>query len=134
MYTPPSARASAAYRQVDLNSRVLSASPHSLITLLFDELSRCLSSACVAIERRDVATKARYLGKAIRLLDEGLLAGLDMNAGGEVAASLHQLYSYCLMRLAQAQAQNDASIVQEIQNVLQPVMDAWSEIGGRAHA
>jgi flagellar protein FliS len=59
-----------------------------------------------------------------------LIAGLDMRAGGELAANLHRLYSYCLLRLTQANAQGDAAIVDEVLRVLQPVMDGWNEIGG----
>ena len=134
MYTPPGARASAAYRQVDLNSQVLSASPHGLIGLLYTELRSCLVGAKGAIERGDVNNRVRLISKATRLLDEGLLAGLDMRAGGELAANLHQLYSYCLLRLTQANAQSDAAIVDEVLRVLEPVMDGWNEIGGRARA
>ena len=132
MYTPPSARVSAAYRQVDLNSQVMSASHHQLIGLLFTELRTCLLVAKDAIERKDVTAKVRLISKAARLLDEGLICGLDMQAGGELAENLHKLYSYCLVRLTQANAQNDATAIDEVLNVLQPVMDGWSEIGNQA--
>lgn len=132
MYTPIGARGSAAaYRQVDLNSLVLSASPHGLISLLFTELRSCLIGVKSAMEQGDVGNKVRLVGKAMRVLDEGLLAGLDMRAGGELAANLHRLYSYCLLRLTQANAQSDAAIVDEVLSVLTPVMDGWREIGGQ---
>jgi len=134
MYTPPSARASAAYRQVDLHSQVLSASPHGLISLLYAEVRSCLTGAKSAIERGDVNARVRLIGKAVRLLDEGLLSGLDMVKGGEIAANLHRLYSYCLLRLTEANAQGDGSVIDEVLKVLAPVMDGWSEIGGRANA
>ena len=57
-----------------------------------------------------------------------------MRAGGELAANLHQLYSYCLLRLTQANAQGDIAIVDEVLRVLEPVIDGWSEIGGQARA
>ncbi len=132
MYTPPSARVSAAYRQVDLNSQVMSASPHGLIGLLFTELRACLAGARGAMERKDVTAKVRLISKTIRLLDEGLIAGLDMQAGGALAENLHKLYSYCLVRLTQANAQNDVAAIDEVLNALQPVMDGWSEIGNQA--
>ena len=134
MYTPPSARVSAAYRQVDLNSQVLSASPHGLIGLLFNELRACLNGAIGAMQRKDVATKVRLITKASRLIDEGLMSSLDVSAGGELAANLQRLYSYSLMRLAQANAGNSVAIVEEVQQLLQPVMDGWNDIGGQAHA
>lgn len=133
MYTPPSARVSAAYRQVDVSSQVMSASPHGLIGLLFKELRSCLVGAKAAIERKDVALKVRLIGKASRLLDEGLIAGLDMRAGGELAANLHGIYTFCLMRLAQANATNGAEVIDEVLRVLQPVMDGWNQIGSSSN-
>lgn len=132
MYTPIGARGSAAaYRQVDLNSQVLSASPHGLISIVFTELRTSLMGARSAIEQGDVAGKVRLVGKSMRLLDEGLLSALDMQAGGELSANLYRLYSYCLLRLTQANAQSDAAIVDEVLNVLAPVMDGWREIRGQ---
>ena len=81
MYTPPSARASAAYRQTDLSSQILGASPHALISLLFTELRTCLLRAAGAIERQDVQTKIWSLSKAARVLDEGLILRKGWNAG-----------------------------------------------------
>ena len=135
MYTPPGARASAAaYRQVDLNSQVLSTSPHGLIGLLFKELRSCLQGAMAAIGRQDVAAKVRLIGKASRLIDEGLMSSLDVGAGGEVAANLQRLYSYCLLRIAHANARNDEAALQEVLTLLEPVIDGWSQIGTRAAA
>ncbi len=134
MYTSPGARASAIYRQVDLNSQVLGASPHGLIGLIFNELRSCLTGAVGAMERKDVAAKVRLITKASRLIDEGLMASLDVNAGGELGANLQHLYAYCLARLAQAHASNDAALVEGVLEVLRPVMDGWNEIGGQARA
>lgn len=134
MFTPPGARVSAAYRQVDLNSQVLGASPHGLIGLLFKELLSCLNGAIGAMQRKDVASKVRLIAKASRLIDEGLMSSLDVKAGGELGANLQRLYSYSLMRLAQANAGNDVAIVEEVLQLLQPVADGWGEIGRQVHA
>lgn len=135
MFTPPGARASAAaYRQVGVDSKVLGTSPHGLIGLLFDELRACLQGGAAAIERRDVATKVRLMAKAARLIDEGLMSSLDVNAGGAMAADLQRLYAFCLVRLAQANASNDAAAVRQVQALLDPVIDGWRLIGERPAA
>ena len=112
----------------------MSASPHGLIGILFTELRTCLVSARSAMERKDVAAKVRLMGKAARVLDEGLIASLDTQAGGELASNLHALYSYCLLGLTQANAQNDVAVLDDVLRVLQPVMDGWSEIGYQARS
>jgi len=137
MYPPQGFNGSsaAAYRQVDLNSQVLSASPHGLIGLLYADLYQCLIGAKTAIANADGVAKARLMNKSMRLLDEGLLAGLDMRAGGELAANLHRIYSWCLLRLAQAQTENGDkanAALDEILGALQPVMDGWSGIAAQA--
>lgn len=130
MYTPPGNRArAAAYRQVDVSSQVLSASPHRLIELLYTELRSCLSGAEAAIVQGDTPAKLRLIGKAMRLIDEGLMAGLDMRHGGEIAANLNRIYAFCLLRLAEANVHNDRAIVHTVREILEPVMSGWSEIG-----
>lgn len=131
MYTSPGSRMSAAsaYQQVGVNSQVMGASPHGLISLLFAELRKCLLGAKAAMESKDVPLKVRLMAKSARLLDEGLMSSLDVQAGGELAGNLHRLYSYSLMRLAQANSSNNVAMVDEVLGLLQPVMDGWDEIG-----
>lgn len=131
MYTSPSARVSAAsaYQQVGVNSQVMGASPHGLISLLFHELIKCLTGAKTAMQSKDVPLKVRLMAKSARLIDEGLMSSLDTQAGGKLAGNLHRLYSYSLMRLAQANSANDVAMVDEVLGLLQPVMDSWDEIG-----
>jgi flagellar protein FliS len=39
------------------------------------------------------------IGRAVRIVEEGLRAGLDLRAGGSLARDLHELYGYLTMRL-----------------------------------
>src|SRR5690606_22660671 len=95
MFTSVSARAAASYRQTS----VTGASPHQIVTLLFDALPQALPSALDGIDRNDAEAKGRHIGRAVRLLDEGLKAGLDDARGGDLAANLRALYEYAIRRL-----------------------------------
>lgn len=75
MYTPVSSRAASAYRQVGVQSGVDGASPHTLIKMLFDGLIQSLNAARGALQRGDIAEKGRQIGKAVRILEEGLKGG-----------------------------------------------------------
>ncbi len=88
MYTPVSSRAASAYRQVGVQSGVNSASPHMLIKMLFDGLIQSLNAARGALQRGDIAEKGRQIGKAVRILEEGLKGGLNPAQGGEIAGNL----------------------------------------------
>ena len=129
MYTPVSSRAASAYRQVGVQSGVDSASPHMLIKMLFDGLIQSLNAARGALQRGDIAEKGRQIGKAVRILEEGLKGGLNPAQGGEIAGNLAALYDYCVSRLTLANMRNDLALVEEVVSLIAPVAQSWSEIG-----
>lgn len=129
MYTPVSSRAASAYRQVGVQSIVDGASPHMLIQMLFDGLMQALNAARGALQRGDIEEKGRQLGKAGRIIEEGLKAGLNSAQGGELAGNLSALYDYCSRRLMLANVRNDAALIEEVVGLLVPVAQGWSQIG-----
>ncbi len=129
MYTPVSSRAASAYRQVGVQSAVDGASPHMLIKMLFDGLIQSLNAARGALQRGDIAEKGRQIGKAVRILEEGLKGGLNLAQGGEIASNLAALYDYCVSRLTLANMRNDLALVEEVVSLIAPVAQSWSEIG-----
>ncbi|WCM88979.1 flagellar export chaperone FliS [Acidovorax sp. NCPPB 3576] len=129
MYTPVSSRAASVYRQVGVQSSVDGASPHQLIQMLFDGLMQSLNAARGSMQRGDVEEKGRHLGKAVRIIEEGLKGGLNPAQGGELAANLKALYDYCVGRLTMANLRNDVTLVEEVVNLIVPVAQGWGEIG-----
>lgn len=129
MYTPVSSRAASAYRQVGVQSSVDSASPHMLIKMLFDGLIQSLNAARGAMQRGEISEKGRQLGKAVRILEEGLKGGLNPVQGGEIARNLSALYDYCVNRLTLANMRNDIALVEEVVHLITPVAQSWNEIG-----
>ena len=128
MFSTANARAMSAYRQVGVQSMVDSASPQQLIKMLFDGLLASINAARGAIERGDINEKVRHIGKAVRILQEGLLGALDREKGGELAGNLASLYEYCTTRLTLANARNDASMVDEVAGLVSTVAQGWNEI------
>ncbi len=128
MFTPVHSRAASAYRQVSVESGVDGASPHLLIKMLFDGLVQSLNAARGAMARGDIAEKGRQLGKAVRILEEGLKGGLDPVRGGELAANLGALYDYCISRLTQANLRSDVAAVEEVLKLISPVAEGWGQI------
>lgn len=131
MFTSPATRAAAAYRTLDIQGHLDGASPHQLVQMLFDALAVSLGAARRALLAGDVELKGRHLGHAVRLIEEGLKGGLDMQRGGELAANLRGLYDYCVQRLTQANLHSDEAAVAEVVTLLQPVAQAWKAIGGQ---
>ncbi len=127
MYLSVNSRAASAYTRVGVETSVQGADAHELINLLFGALMETLAQAKAAIEREDLPAKGKAIGKAVRLLDEGLKAGLSPQ-GGELTARLSTLYTYSIRRLTEANVHNDVAAVDEVRSLIEPVADSWKSI------
>lgn len=132
MFTPVSMRSANTYKTIGLETSILGASPHQLVGLLFDALQLSLATAKEAILSGDIPAKGRAIGKAVRILEEGLKAGLDASRGGEIAVNLRTVYDICILRLTEANFRNDAAIIDEVIRLINPVSDGWQQIKGDA--
>ncbi len=68
----------------------------------------------------------------MRIIEECLRTGRDLNAGGTLARDLHELYGYLTMRLTLSNLHNDEAGLAECQRLMQPLREAWAAIGGSA--
>jgi len=100
--------------------------------MLYDGLLQSLQLARSAMERQDVATKGQALGKASRIIDEGLKSGLNLAEGGELAQNLRNLYVYCAQRITLANLRNDLAAVDEVIGLIDPLADSWKKIRNAA--
>ena len=125
---PPSLKAAAAYRSVGLETRAPQHDQHQLVVMMYETVLECLAMARGAIEKNDTPTKIKQLNKAIRIVQEGLLTSLDLDNGGELAANLSALYDYCVLRMTQANAANDAAALAEVAGLIRPLADAWKQL------
>jgi flagellar protein FliS len=128
MFTSANFRAAAAYKRVAADTGIQGADPHQLVSLLFDALLQSLTRAHGAMESGDIAAKGMAIGKAVRILEEGLKAGLNMELGGELAQNLRGMYSYSIVRLTHANLRNDAAALAEVTALIEPVADSWKQI------
>jgi flagellar protein FliS len=116
------------YQAVKVDTGVRSASPHRLVEMLFEEFLDSCTRARGAIRSGDVQEKGRAIGRAVRIIEEGLRAGLNMQAG-QLAQDLHDLYQYVTVRMTQANLQSDEAAIAECIALIQPLHDAWRAIG-----
>lgn len=131
MFTPVSMRSANSYRTVGLETSVSQADPHQLVSLLFDALQQSILAAKGAIFSANIPAKGAAIGRAVRILEEGLKAGLDLERGGELAVNLRNLYDFCIVRLTEANLRNDVAILDEVMGLIRPVADGWNEIRGQ---
>ncbi len=127
-------RAAAHYGAVRSHGQIADASPTRLVQVMFEHILSNLATAQGCMQRikgnlplRDVVTKGKAMGKALRLIGQ-LDATLNMDKGGEIAGNLHNLYLYMMGRLTTANSQNDPQIVAEVTSLVQQIKSGWDQI------
>lgn len=121
-----------AYKQLEAETSVSGADPHQLVSLLFDALQQALAKARLAMLSGDISAKGLAIGKAVRILEEGLKAGLDVTRGGELALNLRTVYDICTLKLTEANLRNNVTLVDEVIALVNPIADSWAQIRGDA--
>jgi flagellar protein FliS len=127
-------RGAAQYQSVRSHGLVADASPTRLVQVMFEQVLAQLAIAQGCMGRiqnnmplAEVVTKAKAMGKAIRLIDH-LNASLDMEKGQKIAENLRALYVYMLARLTMANVTNDVGIVSEVSGLVQKIKAGWDQI------
>ncbi|MBV9891305.1 MAG: flagellar export chaperone FliS, partial [Rhizobacter sp.] len=105
------------------------ASPHRLVGMLYQAVAGEIATARGAIARGDVAEKCRAIGHAVRIVEEGLLAPLDLDAGGRLAVNLRDLYDYIVRRLTLANLKSDDAMLAHCASLVQTMRETWEAIG-----
>ncbi len=128
MVAPNIPKALKQYQQVSAQTGVAYASPHRLIQMLMEGAFERIATAKGCIQRHDIPGKGEQIGKAIDIVG-GLRDGLNLDAGGELAANLDDLYDFMQRRLLEANLRSDTAILDEVADLLRPVKEGWDAIG-----
>lgn len=143
MYPPPESSTAVnpgarAYARIGIESAVLSASPCQLICMLFDGARAAVGMARHHMRNNEIAAKGNAISKAINIIENGLKASLDAEAGGRagaaLVANLSALYDYINQRLLLANLRNDPALLDEAERLLENIGSAWREIDGNKNS
>jgi flagellar secretion chaperone FliS len=136
MYASPFQSPSAArghlgvlYRNVGIETGTQGASPHRLVAMLFEGFMESIARAKGAMRDGLIEVKGQSISRAVRIIEEGLRASLDRQAGGALSADLDDLYNYVSMRLTLANVRNSVEMLDECQRLMLPLQEAWESIG-----
>lgn len=130
--TEAASTGASSYAKIGLQSAAMSASPHQLITMLFDGAKTAITMARHHMANGEIAAKGNAISKAINIIDNGLKASIDTEAGGAaetvLAANVSALYDYINQRLMYANLRNDPALLDEADRLLDNISSAWREI------
>ena len=116
-----------AYANIGLETQVLSASPERLITLLFDGARAAMMKARLHMENGNLEGRGMALSKAIDIVDSGLKASVDQEAGGELAKNLVATYDLVIRNLLLANLNADLEKLALAEQLLTNVAEAWRQ-------
>jgi len=84
-------------------------------------------------DRKAIEERVKHIFKIQDALEE-LQVSLNMDAGGDIAANLFNLYSYMFDATVEANIHNDRTKVEEVLRYLETLRDAWSQATIKAKA
>jgi flagellar secretion chaperone FliS len=115
------------YKEVDMLTRVYQASPHQLISILFEDLLINLTNAQTAIEHSNFPEKSVRITKALTIL-HGLESSLDFSVGGGVARQMQAAYRFAKREIIAGNIANDRERLVSATVSIAELSAAWRQI------
>lgn len=134
MYEPNSMARSGAnvYARVGLETGVMSATPHQLISMLFSGAKAAIGMARHHMAQGEIAAKGKAISKAIGIIDNGLKPSFEAapgdTGGAELVANMMALYDYVSLCLMRANLRNAPALLDEAERLLDSIGSAWREM------
>lgn len=132
MFGSTNKNAASIYANIGLETGVIAASPHKLISMLFDGAMVAISMAEKHLNEGNMVAKGADITKAMGIIRDGLRASLRFDVGGDISQNLDALYDYMYRRLFSAHVKNDVETLKEVHNLLGGLKSAWDEIEPQA--
>jgi len=108
-------------------NRVMTQTPGRVVVMLYEGAVKFLKQAIREMEAGKYIEKGKSISRAVDIIQE-LNVTLNMEAGGEIAKNLRQLYAFMLDRLFQANIRKDAGMIRETIKVLEGLNESWKAV------
>src|ERR1700691_2865748 len=107
-----------------LSSRVAAATPVELTRMLYEGAVQAAQEALAAHRTGDILARGNAVTKAVEILGE-LRFSLRRDVAPQYCDTLSGLYGYLQNRLIQAHAEKSESMLQEVMQLIQTLLDGW---------
>lgn len=107
--------------------QVETADQKTLILMLYDKAISLLDKGREGIEAKDHEKKGHSLSKTKDIVFE-LLASLDMERGGEIAAKLSVLYDYVIREIMEADSKLNVRALDNAKRIMSELREGWNGI------
>lgn len=107
-------------------SAIETASPEQLTLLCYDGALKFMRRALRALEEDDLAKLSESTGRAQAIINE-LNVTLNMEAGGEIARNLRDIYLFINRHLASSVMRREGSGIRESMTLIGGLRESWAE-------
>jgi flagellar protein FliS len=121
-------RAARAYQSVDRHTAVIAGNSLDLVILLYDKLLQRFREIRSAIESGEIVARGQAVGKAIELIESGLIGCLDLQQGGNLAHQLRAHYVQWMTGLLRCNLNADIPMLEKIEHEVKEILSAWREL------
>lgn len=108
------------------NTQVSTSSPEKLLLMLYDGAINFTRIAIDKMEKKDIAGKGKFIGKAQAIVSE-LMNTLNHEIGGDISRRLEQLYIYLIDEYLAANINNSTRPLENALKILTILRDTWVE-------
>jgi flagellar protein FliS len=115
------------YEAMSYSSRIEGASPHELVTILYEELVMALALLAFAMKANDSMKTNAQFGRASGII-HALEAGLDHDLGGTLAESLSGIYRSARAEMMIARETGSWERVERLAQAFTDMSDSWKKI------
>ena len=112
-------------------NRVTTQTPGRVVVMLYEGAVKFLNQAVRELEEGKFIEKGKSINRAVDIIQE-LNVTLNMEAGGEIARNLRQLYAFMLERLFKANMKKDPDMIREVIGLLEGLNDGWKAVANGA--
>lgn len=110
-----------------LIQRINAASPERLVAMLLEGGQRFLGQAMVAMNNRDVPTKARMINRVSAIIEE-LAVRLDHEHPSELVVNLARLYDWWLNEVFQGSQNNQVQRLETVYRQMGDLRQTWEQL------
>jgi flagellar protein FliS len=103
---------------------VQTATPAQILLMLYEGAIKNVKKATECLDRKDIAGKGAYIGKAHDIVNE-LVNTLNFEVGGNIARDLERLYNFMIEQLVKANSENSKECLQAVQKLLETLLAGW---------
>ncbi len=115
------------YEAMSYSSRIEGASPHELVTILYEELVLALTLLAFSMRAQDSLKTNAQFGRASGII-HALEAGLDHDLGGTLAASLSAIYRSARTEMMVARETTNPERIERLAQAFTDMNDSWKKI------